>query len=406
MVNVWICLWGALAIVFVCVGEELVGLACRLFLRRHGGGRCLASGLADAAVCQGDEGRIDLHSQPVPPQPFGGDGGGARADKRVEDDAGLSCCRSAVAGRLQRQSGGGGAGAPQGLDVGSAAGGAALLRTGGAQDALHQMLGIGGEVRPTIVRDGQLPDVARVLAQRVADGAPPLHSAQAIVGVGVVTTPGRWHPRSMRVAWPTRWLARARGRVLGERLLADGVEVEEVTRSTAEQVDDLVLAGQAVGDAGGGGVGLGPDDLVADDPAVRQQRQSQALGPKQEGLARRAFAAVGAVGVAEVEPERAGRYQDSRQLLHDGAQVLDPLVDGGLCAQLALVLVVAQPEIRWAGDDAVDAAGLERGQPVGGIAGEDGVSRGGHKMSPFVMTWWGWTERCCPTTRSVGRRRW
>ena len=357
-------------------------------------------------MCQGDEGRVDLDSQPVPPQPFGGDGGGARAEKRVEDDARLSCCRSAMAGRLQRQSGRGGAGTPQGLDVGSAADGAALLGTGGAQDALHQMLGIGGEVRPAIARDGQLPDVARVLAQRVADGTPPLHGAQAIVGVGVVSTPGRWQPRSTPVAWPTRWLARARGRVLSEGFLADGVEVEEVARSTAEQVDDLVLAGQAVGDTGGGGVGLGPDDLVADDPAVRQQRQSQALGPKQEGLARRAFAAVRAVSVAEVEPERAGRHQDARQLLHDGAQVLDPLVDGGLRAQLALVLVVAQPEIRWAGDDAVDAAGLERGQAVGGIAGEDGVSRGGHEMFPFVMTWWGWTERRCPTTRLAYRRRW
>ena len=46
---------------------------------------------------------------------------------------------------------------------------------------------------------------------------------------------------------------------------------------------------------------------------------------------------------------------------YDGAQVLDPLVNGGLRTQLALVLVVAQPEIRWAGDDAVDAAGLEHG---------------------------------------------
>ena len=210
----------------------------------------------------------------------------------------------------------------------------------------------------------------------------------------------------MLVAWPTPWLAGARRWVLGQRLLADGVQVEEVARSTAEQVDDLVFAGQAVGDAGGSGVGLGPDDLVADDPAVRQQRQGQALGPKQKGLARRAFAAVRAVGIAEVEPECAGRHQDARQLLHDGAQVLDPLVDGGLCAQLALVLVVAQPEIRWAGDDAVDAAGLERGQAVGGIAGEDGVSRGGHEVSPFVMTSWGWMERRCPTTRSVGRRRW
>ena len=342
----------------------------------------------------------------MPPQPFGGDGGGARAEKRVEDDAGLSCCRSAVTSRLQRQSGGSGAGAPQGLDVGRAADGAALLRTGSVQDALHQMLGIGGEVRPAIARDGQLPDVARVLAQRVADGAPPLHGAQAIVGVGVVATPGRWQPRSMRVAWPAWWLARARGRVLGEGFLADGVEVEEVARSTAEQVDDLVLTGQAVGDAGGGGVGLGPDDLVADDPAVRQQRQSQALGPEQEGLARCAFAAVRAVGVAEVEPERACRHQDARQLLHDGAQVLDPLVDGGLRAQLALVLVVAQPEIRWAGDDAVDAAGLERGQAISRIAGEDGVSRGGHEVSPFVMTSWGWMDRRCPTTRSADRRRW
>ena len=45
--------------------------------------------------------------------------------------------------------------------------------------------------------------------------------------------------------------------------LADVVKVEVVAGAAGEQVDDLVGAGQTVGDGGGDGVGFGPDDFVA-----------------------------------------------------------------------------------------------------------------------------------------------
>ena len=47
----------------------------------------------------------------------------------------------------------------------------------------------------------------------------------------------------------------------------DGVEVEEVLGLASQDVDDFVGAIKPVRDAARDGVGFGPDDLVADDPA-------------------------------------------------------------------------------------------------------------------------------------------
>src|SRR5450756_252274 len=64
----------------------------------------------------------------------------------------------------------------------------------------------------------------------------------------------------------------------------DGVEVEEVVRFTNEEVDDFVRAAEAIAHTGWHGVGLGPDDLVAQDPAVLDQRQGNPLGSQDETL--------------------------------------------------------------------------------------------------------------------------
>ena len=150
----------------------------------------------------------------------------------------------------------------------------------------------------------------------------------------------------------------------GFRWLADVIEVEVVAGVAGEQVDDLVGAGQAVGDRGGDGVGFGPDDLVAQYPAALGECQGEAFGTEQQAFLRCAFALVGAVAVAEVEPQCAGGNQNTGHFVGDGEQIVHPTVDGVLEAELVLVLVVAQSEVRWAGDDAVDAAGVEFTQPA------------------------------------------
>src|SRR5829696_7050273 len=94
----------------------------------------------------------------------------------------------------------------------------------------------------------------------------------------------------------------------------DGVEVEEVVPGAAEQVDELVGGGQPVAHRAGYRVRLGPDDLVADDPAVSDERQGEPFRAEQQALLRRALPKVGAVGVAEVEPQGARGDEDTGNL--------------------------------------------------------------------------------------------
>jgi hypothetical protein len=84
---------------------------------------------------------------------------------------------------------------------------------------------------------------------------------------------------------------------------SDGVQVEVIVLLADKEVDDLPRGGQSVADRRRLGIALGPDDLVANDPAVGLKGKSQALGAQQEALGRGAVAVVAGVGVSEVEPE-------------------------------------------------------------------------------------------------------
>lgn len=103
--------------------------------------------------------------------------------------------------------------------------------------------------------------------------------------------------------------------------------------------------------------------------------QGQTFRAQQEALPRGAFALVGAVAVPEVEPQGAGRDQDAGHFVGDRKEIVHPVLDGVLEAELALVLVVAEPEVRRAGDDAVDAARLEFLEATERVADEDGAAR-------------------------------
>lgn len=118
---------------------------------------------------------------------------------------------------------------------------------------------VGGEVGAAVVGGGQVPDVAGVLAEGVADGLLAFHGGQALVAVGVGAAPVWGHASAVTAGWAKVgsvgarlpwWRAGAsvwRG-AAGLRGLADGVEVEVVAGAAGQQVDDLMGAGQAVGD--------------------------------------------------------------------------------------------------------------------------------------------------------------
>ena len=83
---------------------------------------------------------------------------------------------------------------------------------------------------------------------------------------------------------------------------------------------------------------------------------------------------MGAVGVTEVEPDGAGGHEHSGELMHDRAEAVDPGIDGGLQSELSGVLVVAQTEVRRAGDNTIHTGVLQFSQSAGGVADQDGVS--------------------------------
>ena len=78
-------------------------------------------------------------------------------------------------------------------------------------------------------------------------------------------------------------------------------------------------------------------------------------GPSSRLLGGAPSACVAAVVSPRLSHDRPGRLQDPADLGEDAAQTFDPLVDRGLEPDLAVVAVVAQLEVRRAGDHAVDA---------------------------------------------------
>jgi hypothetical protein len=113
---------------------------------------------------------IELDAEPMPLQLFGGYSGGAAAKEGIEDQTGLRR-RLAVATRCESRSHGSPAeGANDSSAPGQAAAGAARLWTASLNgsdcqvDWKDSMMPGNGACR-------DLPDVARILAQRVADAA-------------------------------------------------------------------------------------------------------------------------------------------------------------------------------------------------------------------------------------------
>src|SRR4051794_27530828 len=100
--------------------------------------------------------------------------------------------------------------------------------------------------------------------------------------------------------------------------LADAVEVEVVRPVAREEVDDFPTAGQPVTHGAWHGVALSPNDLVADRPAVLDQRERQALGPEKQALGTRPLLA-GGVAVSEVQPDASGWSQDAIHLAQDSS---------------------------------------------------------------------------------------
>lgn len=324
----------------------------------------------DTRAGGGGEVGVELDATPVSAEVFGGHGGGAAAHERVEHDPRLPV---GVAGAGGGQGGAGGGAAERADDFASprcSASGAAGFGAAGGDHALGQGQREDGVVGASVAARGDGPHVAGVLAQRMPGPALSLECLQAGRGHAV-----RSPPRFPRLVGRFARTCVAAAMTDGAQGLADGVEVEEVPRMSGQDVDDLVGAVEAVGDAGRDRVAFGPHDFVADDPAVLLETQRQAFGCHQQTLPLSALGGVAGVGVAEVEPVGAGRYQDSSDLAADCRQVLDPGVDVGFETDLAVGVVVAEPEVWRAGDDAVDRSIRYRLELCERVTLDDPVSR-------------------------------
>ena len=141
---------------------------------------------------------------------------------------------------------------------------------------------------------GDRPHVAGVLAACVPDAAGCLEPAQA----GVVPLIAAVQLALLRPCPISRAVRDA-----------DRVEVEEVVAALGGEDHNFIGRAEPVGRALRERVRLVPDGDVADDPAVSGEGQRQPLRRKQEAPARRALARVPGVAVAEIEPQRAGRFQ-------------------------------------------------------------------------------------------------
>ena len=119
---------------------------------------------------------------------------------------------------------------------------------------------------PGEVGTGELPDIARVLAEQMTDRSSGLECRKAAVACCLLSPGGRAG---------TRRRPRATASLLcsGAMRNPDRVEIEEVASLAHQEVDDVVGVVEPIAHGVRHRVGLGPDHLVADDPAVVCHRQ-------------------------------------------------------------------------------------------------------------------------------------
>jgi len=249
-------------------------------------------------------------------------------------------------------------------------------------------------VRTPVGAGGDGPDVARVAAV----GVPSAATAVAVAAGGndlsgvraVLGRPGAAGLAAAGVARGCRSAGWSAGTSSagpdGGMRYADGVEVEPVVAGLDQEKDQFVAAVHPVADRFGHGVGLVPDDGVADDPAVVLEGERDPPGQPEQVLGRDVLgpsarergtevgvqpgdrAAAFTVGVAEVEPARAIIGQHAAGLVEDRSQDLDVGGRAGLEPVLTAHAVVALAPIRRAGDDAVGRLIGHRGEYRSGIS--------------------------------------
>jgi hypothetical protein len=215
--------------------------------------------LRDALFGQCGVGRVELDAYPVPLVVFGGQRHGSGSHEGIEHDAasptGVLACWLQRAGSEQTA-------VPALLDSSPrlSTGCAHSWRAGGEQRLSHQFHRERCEVRPVVAGRGDLPDVAGVLAERVAFLAAHPHGGQSVVDVHPRAAtaaqtgygcPRRIHRSTCTAAMP--WEASGS---------SNSVEVEVVLRLLGEEVDELVRRGETVGARERHGVRLGPHHLV------------------------------------------------------------------------------------------------------------------------------------------------
>ena len=234
------------------------------------------------------------------PQPFGGQGG----ECRVEVDAGelAAQCEGGNAG---------GAGAAERVEDHAAGLAASLdaaerdVDAGTRRSAGHGMGGWGWTRRRR--------DCARWGGAAAAAGAVPprgddLPGVRAVLGRPGTAAARRPAGAPRRPAIPRR-RAPLRSRAAAGRggvRHADGVEVEPVVPGLDEQEDQLVAAVEPVADGLGHGVGLVPDDGVAEDPPVVLEGERDPPGQAEQVLGRSSPARAARPGRPDVGVQAAG----------------------------------------------------------------------------------------------------
>ena len=148
------------------------------------------------------------------------------------------------------------------------------------------------------------------------------------------------------------------------RRAPDGVGVVVVALGLPHEVEQqLVHVAQPVLAGVRSALDLVPDDAVAQRPALL-------VGQVEGDPPRDAELPLAAVGVAEVEPERAGGLEHAEELGGDGAEGGDVVAPVALGADAAAG-VAPVAEVGRAGHDAVDGGRREEPEGLGGVAAEE-----------------------------------
>jgi len=156
----------------------------------------------------------------------------------------------------------------------------------------------------------------------------------------------------------------------------DRVEVEEVARLLGRKDDRFVGRTQTIPRALRHGVGLVPHDNVPDDPAILSEGERDPLRREQKTLRGCALAGVAGMSVPEVQPQRAGRFEEPVDLAQDRPQALDVLSRRRFLAELTGAAIVAERgDIGRAGDAGIHRLGQQARQDPASVAGDDPVAR-------------------------------